>query len=153
MRKYNYIVSVVMLAIAGYVFYETSGYKIGSSGQKNPAVWPMFLAGLLAVLSIALIVQTIFSKDPEMDRKDVIDWKSPGMLRVYIMLALTVGFVVLMNIVGMLLALLILLPCVELLMGCKNKVLLVAVPVALVAFCYVFFVVAMKITLPEPIWM
>ena len=30
---------------------------------------------------------------------------------------------------------------------------LVAVPVALVAFCYVFFVMVMKITLPEPIWM
>ena len=153
MRKYNYIVSVVMLAIAGYVFFETSGYKIGSSGQKNPAVWPQFLAVMLVVLSIALIVQTIFSKDPDMDRKNVIDWTSPGMIRVYIMVGLIVGFVVLMNIVGMLLALLILLPCVELLMGCKNKVLLVAVPVALVAFCYVFFVMVMKITLPEPIWM
>jgi len=153
MRKYNYIISVVMMAIAGYVFYETSGYKVGSSGQKNPAVWPQFLAVMLIVLSVALIVQTIFSKDPEMDRKDVIDWKSPGMKRVYIMVGMAAAFVVLMNVVGMLLALLIMIPCIELLMGCRSKLMLIALPVGLVAFCYLFFVVVMKITLPQPIWM
>ena len=31
MKKYNYIVSVVMLALAGYIFYETSTYDIGTS--------------------------------------------------------------------------------------------------------------------------
>ncbi len=40
MKKYNYIVSVVMLLLSGYIFYESSGYTIGSSAQKNPAVWP-----------------------------------------------------------------------------------------------------------------
>mgnify|MGYP000833332153 CR=1 FL=1 len=30
MKKYNYIVSVVMLLLSGYIFYESSGYTIGS---------------------------------------------------------------------------------------------------------------------------
>ena len=41
MKKYNYIVSVVMLLLSGYIFYESSGYTIGSSAQKNPAFWPV----------------------------------------------------------------------------------------------------------------
>ena len=151
MKKYNYIVSVVMLALAGYIFYETSTYDIGTSAQKNPAIWPQFLAEALAVLSVALIVQTIFSRDPEM-KKEIIDWKGPGMKKVYIMLALLVIFVVLMKIFGMLIALFLLIPAIEWVMGCRSKVMLIALPVGLVAFVYVFFVVVMKLTLPAPIW-
>ena len=128
MKKYNYIVSVVMLLLSGYIFYESSGYTIGSSAQKNPAVWPCILAGALALLSVAL------------------------MIHVYIMLGIVVGFVVLMKIVGMLLALLIMIPAIEYLMGCRSKVMLIALPVGMVAFVYLFFVVAMKLTLPAPIW-
>ena len=128
MKKYNYIVSVVMIALAGYIFYEASTYDIGTSAQKNPAVWPMFLAGALALLSVVLIIQTIFSRDPEM-KKDIIDWKGPGMRKVYIMVGFVVAFVVLMKIFGMLI-----------------------LPVGLIAFVYLFFVVIMKITLPAPIW-
>ena len=109
MKKYNYIVSVVMLLLSGYIFYESGGYTIGSSAQKNPAVWPCILAGALALLSVALIV-------------------------------------------GMLLALLIMIPAIEYLMGCRSKVMLIALPVGMVAFVYLFFVVAMKLTLPAPIW-
>ena len=152
MKKYNYIVSAVMAAIAGYIFYETSSYKIGKTWQKNPTMWPRFLAVLLLILAAALVIETILSKDPEKNRKDVIQWKSPGMLRVYIMVGMMIGFCLLMKLVGMLLALLVLIPCIELLMGCKSKLMLVVLPVALVLFCYVFFVVIMKITLPQPIW-
>ena len=106
MKKYNYIVSVVMLLLSGYIFYESSGYTIGSSAQKNPAVWPCILAGALALLSVALIIETALKKEPGEEKK-AIDWKSPGMIHVYIMLGIVVGFVVLMKIVGMLLALLI----------------------------------------------
>lgn len=74
------------------------------------------------------------------------------MIHVYIMLGIVVGFVVLMKIVGMLLALLIMIPAIEYLMGCRSKVMLIALPVGMVTFVYLFFVVAMKLTLPAPIW-
>jgi TctA family transporter len=53
MKKYNYIVSVVMLLLSGYIFYESSGYTIGSSAQKNPAVWPCML--IMGVIGFVLI--------------------------------------------------------------------------------------------------
>ena len=150
-KKYNYIVSVIMLALSGYIFYETSTYNIGTSFQKNPAIWPQFLAAALALLSVALIVETLFTRSAE-SGEAVIDWKSPGMKKVYIMLALLVVFVVLMKIFGMLIALFLLIPAIEWVMGCRNKVMLIALPVGLVAFVYIFFVVIMKLTLPAPIW-
>lgn len=150
-KKYNYIVSVIMLALSGYIFYETSTYNIGTSFQKNPAIWPQFLAAALALLSVALIVETLFTRSAE-SGEAVIDWKSPGMKKVYIMLALLVVFVVLMKIFGMLIALFLLIPAIEWVMGCRSKVMLIALPVGLVAFVYIFFVVIMKLTLPAPIW-
>lgn len=151
MKKYNYIVSVIMLALSGYIFYETSTYDIGTSFQKNPAIWPQFLSAALALLSVALIVETLFTRSAE-SGEAVIDWKGPGMKKVYIMLALLVVFVVLMKIFGMLIALFLLIPAIEWVMGCRSKVMLIALPVGLVAFVYVFFVVVMKLTLPAPIW-
>ena len=37
MKKYNYIVSVLMMVLSGYILFETGTYEIGQSAQKNPA--------------------------------------------------------------------------------------------------------------------
>ena len=63
MKKYNYIVSVVMLLLSGYIFYESSGYTIGSSAQKNPAVWPCILAGALTMQGI-VFGPSLFTEEP-----------------------------------------------------------------------------------------
>lgn len=154
MKKYNYVVSALMIALSAYILYECNTYGIGTSAQKNPAVWPIFLAIMLIILSIALIIETLLKKETKEEKTAIIiDWKSSGMKKVYIMFGLTVIFLVIMKIFGMLVALLLLIPAIEWLMGCRNKIMLVALPIGLVAFVYVFFVVIMKITLPEPIWM
>lgn len=151
MKKYNYIVSVLMILLSGYILLESKSYEIGTSAQKNPAVWPVFLAIALIVLSIALIIETMFKHDPEGDNV-VIDWKSEGMKKVYIMFGLTIAFVVVMKILGMLIALLLLIPAIEWLMGCRSKKMMVIFPVGMVAFVYLFFVVIMKLSLPGPFW-
>lgn len=151
MKKYNYIVSVLMVTLSCYILYETSTYEIGQNAQKNPAVWPAFLAMSLIVLSAVLIIQTAFSHDPEMESFSI-DWKGPGMRKVYIMFGFTIGFVIVLKVLGLLIALLILISAIEWLMGCRSRVMLVALPVGLVAFVYVFFGVIMKLTLPGPFW-
>ena len=151
MKKYNYIVSGLMIALGIYILFETGTYEIGQSAQKNPAVWPAFLAVSLIVLSVVLIVQSIFSHDPEMESFSI-DWTGTGMKKVYIMFGFMLGFVIVLKILGMLIALLILIPAFEWLMGCRNRVMFIALPVGLVAFVYVFFGVIMKLTLPGPFW-
>ena len=152
-KKYNYIVSVIMIALAGYILYECSTYSIGSSAQKNPAVWPSALAIGLIILSVALIIETILKKETDEEKnRVVIDWKSEGMKKVYIALLLLIAFVIVMKFLGMLIALFLLIPCLMWLMGCRSKVMLIVYPICLTLFVYVFFVVIMKITLPQPIW-
>lgn len=151
MKKYNYIVSALMIALSGYILYETGTYEIGQNAQKNPAVWPAFLAISLIALSVVLIIQTAFSRNPEMESFSI-DWKGQGMRKVYIMFGFTIGFVIVLKILGLLIALLLLIPAIEWLMGCRSRVMLVALPVGLVAFVYVFFGIIMKLTLPAPFW-
>ncbi|NBK90511.1 tripartite tricarboxylate transporter TctB family protein [bacterium 1XD21-13] len=151
MKKYNYIVSILMMVLSGYILFETGTYEIGQSAQKNPAVWPRFLAVALIILSVVLIVQTIFSHNPEMESFSI-DWKGTGMRKVYIMFGLTIGFVVVLKVLGMLIALLLLIPAIEWLLGCRSKVMMIALPVGLVVFVYVFFGIIMKLTLPGPFW-
>ncbi len=152
MRKYNYIVSVLMMLLGGYILFETSTYEIGTSAQKNPAVWPNFLAVALIALAVILILQTIFSKDPSMD-EEIIHWKSEGMKKVYIMFGLTAAFVVVMKIFGMLVALFLMNVAIEWIMGCRDKKMLIGFPLALVVFVYVFFGVLMKLTIPGPFFL
>lgn len=152
MRKYNYIVSAAMLALCGYIFWDTRSWINGSNFQARPAFWPQFLAVLLAILSVALILETIFSKDPEMDHNPI-DWKSPGMMVVYKMIGVMALFLVLMETLGMVIALLVIFPTIMYLMGCRNKKIMVILPVAVVGFIYIFFSVIMRVTLPEPFFL
>ena len=152
MKKYNYIVSALMMLLGAYILFEASTYEIGQSAQKNPAVWPAFLAITLIMLSMVLILQTLFSKDPIMN-EEVIDWKSEGMKKVYIMFGLTIGFVIVMRLLGMLVALFLLNIAIEWIMGCRNKKMLIGFPLALVVFVYLFFGVLMKLTIPGPFFL
>lgn len=152
MKKYNYLVAVLMTAIGCYILFEASTYEIGQTAQKNPAVWPVFLAAALIALSVALAAETFFSHSQDLEETEI-DWKSPGMKKVYIMFGLTAGFVVLLKVFGMLVALFVLNVAIEWLMGCRNRKMLVLFPAGLVVFVYLFFGVLMKITIPGPFWM
>ena len=153
MKKYNYISAGFFILVGAYVLYETSGYSIHAGGQGNPAIWPQCLGVMLLVFSVILIIQTALNvpsvtEDADGNEQKGIDWLSTGMKKVYLAMAMIGGFVVLMNIFGMLIALLVLIPGIMWLMGCHSKVMYVALPVAMVAFVYIFFVQIMTITLP-----
>ena len=81
--------------------------------------------------------------------EEEINWTTPGMKRVYAGMAMVVGFLVIMNIFGMVIALLCLIPGIMYLMNCKNKLAYILLPVGTVAFVYVFFAKVMTITLPR----
>ncbi|MGE4485114.1 MAG: tripartite tricarboxylate transporter TctB family protein [Oscillospiraceae bacterium] len=155
MKKYNYIASGFFIAMSCYILYETCTYKVSNSGQGNPAIWPRYLAIAMIVLSVLLIIETLIKKGTEKDSDGTearIDWKSPGMIKVYLALAMVAGFIVVMNIFGMLIGLILLIPSIMWLMSCKNKVMYVILPIAVVTFVYFFFIKIMTITLPGGIF-
>jgi len=164
-KKYNYIASACFIALGCYVLYETGTYEVSGVGQGNPAIWPRILAVSMIVFSAALILTTALRKedaqettrkaDPdaapvvqEEDAGQVTDWKSAGMKKVYQCLATVAIFIAVMNLFGMFIGLLVLIPGVMWLMNCRNKKMLVILPVGMVLFVYVFFVKLLTITLP-----
>ena len=81
--------------------------------------------------------------------EEVIEWTTPGMKRVYAGMAMVAAFLVIMNVFGMIIGLLCLIPGIMFLMNCKNKLAYILLPVGVVAFVYVFFAKVMTITLPS----
>lgn len=155
MRKYDFIVSAVMTTLSVSIFCATAAYSnTGGSAQQNSALWPRIIATALILCSIALFLQALLKKkNPnEDDSTPAIDWKSEGMKKVYIALGCVVVFLILNKIVGMLLALLFLLPAVLWIMGCKSKSAYIAIPVGMVGFIYVFFYLLMSVGFPKPFW-
>lgn len=153
MRKYNYIISAIMSLIAGYIFYETAAYNpVGVSAQNNSATWPRMLAIGFFICSAFLVIQTLTAKKGSAMDQTVIDWKSEGMKKVCLMIGLVVLFLIMMKVVGLLLAFLILIPGIEWIMGCKNKLMYIVFPVGIIAFIYVFFYMLMSVKFPQPFW-
>lgn len=153
MRKYNYIVSVLMTLVAGVIFYDTAAYSgTFKSAQQDSAVWPRMIAVALILCSIVLVIQTLLDKKNADTETVVIDWKSEGMKKVYMTLAAIVVFLILNEIIGMLLALLVLIPAIEWIMGCKSKLMYIALPVGMVVFLYIFFYKLMMVRFPMPFW-
>jgi len=153
MRKYNYIVSAVMTAISIFIYYETSSYNtIGASAQRNSASWPRIIAVGLALCAIILFVQTLIMKEPSENEAPVISWASVGMKKAYMAIGCIVGFLILNEIFGMLLAFLVLIPVIEWIMGCKSKLMYIALPVGVVGFIYIFFYLILSVGFPKPFW-
>lgn len=159
MKKYDYIAAACFIALGSYVLYETGTYEINGIGQRNPAIWPRILAISMIAVSVLLIITTALKKEKTAEQTEnekmsdeepaqVIDWKSPGMIKVFESVGLIGLFIVVMNIFGMLIGLLMLIPGIMWLMNCRSKKMLIILPTATVLFVYVFFVKLLTITLP-----
>lgn len=60
MRRPDAIVSLLLLGISSYVFYETASYPEPIvPGSPGPALYPRVVASLIAVSSVALFVQSV----------------------------------------------------------------------------------------------
>lgn len=81
-----------------------------------------------------------------------INWTTPGMLRVYAAIGMTIAFLVIMHFFGMMIGLACLIPGIMWLMNTKKIALYIAVDAGIIAFVYIFFVKVMTITLPTGIF-
>lgn len=161
MKKYNYGASIAFLLLAGYVFWATKDFKPVVSGAPGPGVWPRIVAATMAFLAIILAAQTLVAqmREKKMQRESdnveepVIDWKSPGVRTVLIMIAIFAGFLGVLAIFGLLIALFLLCVAIMLLLGERRIIWLALYPAAIVAFIYVFFGIFLRLNLPTPIFM
>lgn len=160
MKKYNYGASIAFLLLAGYVFWATKDFKPVVSGAPGPGVWPRIVATVMAFLAIILAAQTLVTQIREKKQTNsdsveepVIDWKSPGVRTVLIMIVIFAVFLGVLAIFGLLIALFLLCVAIMLLLGERRLIWLALYPAAIVAFIYVFFGIFLRLNLPTPIFM
>ncbi len=61
MRNNNYLICVLMLLLAGYVFRSAGKYPVEEL-TLGPAFFPELVAGLLVFFSVALLIQTVMDR-------------------------------------------------------------------------------------------
>ena len=61
MRRNNYVICVLMLLLAGYVFMSARKFPVEEL-TLGPAFFPELVAGLLVFFSLALLIQTMMDR-------------------------------------------------------------------------------------------
>ena len=91
MRKWNYIVAVIIALLGGAVIAINAQYPIEfGAGDPGAGFWPTMLGGLLIVLAVVLAVMTTKNKDKESSKTFSISL--PANFLVYQFMGLTVLF-------------------------------------------------------------
>lgn len=95
MRKVNIFTAILLLALAGYVYWEASGFP-AATDTLGPEFFPKLVAGFLAAFAIGILLFACFEKKTDEDAVDL-----PTQPLVLIMAAM-VAYIVLLPHVGFL---------------------------------------------------
>lgn len=147
MRKWNYIVAVIIALLGGAVIAINAQYPIEfGAGDPGAGFWPTMLGGLLIVLA----VMTTKNKDKESSKTFSISL--PANFLVYQFMGLTVLFCVVMYFLGLIVAALLFIPVAAYMLGARGKGMFI-LDVLFVLALYVVFVKLLHTPIPEPIWL
>lgn len=93
MRKINYVIGILMLLLAGYVFMTSRTYPVGDK-TLGPAFFPDLAAGGLVFFSVCLMVQTTLDQRPSegIDGPGEIFWLANVALTAYLIIMPLLGF-------------------------------------------------------------
>ena len=142
----DYIVSLGAMALAAFVYLGSRGFADSGAGMdQDPAYYPSILALLLAVMAVALLVNTIVKR-----QKVALSLNLPGLLRVVVVFAVLIIYVATVKYAGFLFASLVFVPgCILLFGGGVKLALLGGLPLSLVI--YFAFTILLKVPLPKGI--
>ena len=95
MRKANYVITILMLLLSGYIFWSVGKYPVEEM-TLGPAFFPELVAGLLVLFSLALFVQTLRSnkKYDEVRGARSVFWVGICAMAAYLVLMPKIGFLV-----------------------------------------------------------
>lgn len=151
MRKWNYIVAVIIALLGGAVIAINAQYPIEfGAGDPGAGFWPTMLGGLLIVLAVVLAVMTTKNKDKESSKTFSIS--PPRQLSVYQFMGLTVLFCVVHVFPGPNRGALLFIPVAAYMLGARGKGMFI-LDVLFVLALYVVFVKLLHTPIPEPIWL
>lgn len=144
MKKANIIISIFLIIISIFLYYQTFTW------EKDPATLPRLMLGVIIFLSILLIIRSI-TKNPK--KNNIIKKMSKqSFFRIFIVTCITFLYVTSINLLGLYLSTLIFLIIVLLYVGEKNKLVIIGVPILFSIFIYLIFGLFLHVDIPQGIF-
>lgn len=139
MRIANLISSLMVLALAGAVFTMTLSFPDLQGSETGPAFFPRLLSGLLGILGIVLLFQSLRDRSSKPDGP---------LLGVIMVIALMFVYLLLFTWIGFLISTPIVVLAFLLYVKVKKWSSLIALPAGVTLFIYLLFVKFLGVPLP-----
>lgn len=148
MRRHgNMVFAAVFFVIGALMFVFTRQFNYNGLTDFGAGFWPRVIASIMMFCAVLLFVTSLLSKDPSMDEV-IIDWKSPGMKRVYKVCGVILLFCVILYFFGLCIALIFMFLGIMLAMHERRWWMLAIFSLGMPTFVYVVFQLLLHVKLP-----
>ena len=152
MANCNFVVSILGMMIGAAIMNAASEFPLEFT-EHGPGAgfWPFALGTALTIAAVVLLIYTISNKK-ELS-KELVALTLPANMRVYMMMAIIVVYVGLINVLGFYPASALLIPATMKLMDFHNKKVIAMTTVGTIAFIYLVFSVLLHTQMPQSMFL
>ena len=153
MKKCNYVISAVAAVLGVAIWALSAGLGIGfkEEGGISAGTWPAITGGIMVGAALILLGMTLVNRKKYEEMEVVLGL--PANRRVYLVMGIMVVYCLLLNVLGLYISGLILIPALMWVLGERNKKKTAIVTVVALAAIYVIFSLILGTKLPEPFFM
>lgn len=152
MANCNFVVSILGMMIGAAIMNAASEFPLEfTENGPGAGFWPFALGTALTIAAVVLLIYTISNKK-ELS-KELVALTLPANMRVYMMMAVIVVYVGLINVLGFYPASALLIPATMKLMDFHNKKVIAITTVGTIAFIYLVFSVLLHTQMPQSMFL
>ena len=152
MANCNFVVSILGMMIGAAIMNAASEFPLEfTENGPGAGFWPFALGAALTIAAVVLLIYTISNKK-ELS-KEFVALTLPANMRVYMMMAIIVVYVGLINVLGFYPASALLIPATMRLMDFQNKKVIAMTTVGTIAFIYLVFSVLLHTQMPQSMFL
>lgn len=152
MANCNFVVSILGMMIGAAIMNAASEFPLEfTENGPGAGFWPFALGTALTIAAVVLLIYTISNKK-ELS-KELVALTLPANMRVYMMMAIIVVYVGLINVLGFYPASVLLIPATMKLMDFHNKKVIAMTTVGTIAFIYLVFSVLLHTQMPQSMFL
>ena len=139
MKKCNYVISAVAAVLGVAIWALSAGLGIGfkEEGGISAGTWPAITGGIMVGAALILLVMTLVNRKKYEEMEVVLGL--PANRRVYLVMGIMVVYCLLLNVLGLYISGLILIPALMWVLGERNKKKTAIVTIVALAAIYVIF--------------
>lgn len=152
MANCNFVVSILGMMIGAAIMNAASEFPLEfTENGPGAGFWPFALGTALTIAAVVLLIYTISNKK-ELS-KELVALTLPANMRVYMMMAIIVIYVGLINVLGFYPASALLIPATMKLMDFHNKKVIAMTTVGTIVFIYLVFSVLLHTQMPQSMFL